>query len=272
MLPAFSLARPATLAEAISLLDSDAVPYCGGTELLLAMRTGLLRPRTLVDIKRVPQLAGIEVVSGHLLIGAIVTHRQLARHPLVAEHAPFLAGVERGVGNPRVRAQGSVGGNLCFGDPRSDLLTVLIALRATMVIQGAGTPREIAAEDFLTGPYETARQDGELLQRVAVPLPFPPVTVYRKYRTAERPTVTVAMVGDSTSARVVVGAAGEVPVHRDSHPGEVGEPALVTALDPVADLAGSDRYKRAMAEVHLRRVVAAYQEEVARREEAADIG
>ncbi len=257
MLPPFSLARPASLAAALDLLGDEAVPYCGGTELLLAMRAGLLRPATLVDLKAVPELSGISVQDGQLLIGATTTHAQLVRHPLVAEHAPFLADVERRVGNPRVRAQGSIGGNLCFGDPRSDLLTALIALRGRLVLRGREGTREVAAEDFLYGPYATALEEGELLVHAVLPLPVP-AALYLKYQITERPTVTVAVVGDPAMVRVVIGAAGEVPVYRDAPPGDVDVAAMAAEVDPVGDLSGSEEYKRAMAEVHLRRAMAGY--------------
>jgi carbon-monoxide dehydrogenase medium subunit len=262
MLPPFSLARPGSLAAALDLLSDDAMPYCGGTELLLAMRAGLLRPAVLVDLKAVPELSGIRLDGGRLLIGAATTHAQLIRHPLVVRHAPFLADVERRVGNPRVRAQGSIGGNLCFGEPRSDLLTALIAVRASLILRSRQQAREVAAAEFLDGPYSTALADGELLVCAAIPLPLPPAAVYLKYQTSERPTVAVAAAGDDTVVRVVVGAAGEVPVYGDSPPRQVDVAGLVAAVDPVADLTGSEQYKRAMAEVHLLRVTAAYLEKV----------
>lgn len=258
MLPPFSLARPDSLPAALHLISEDAVPYCGGTELLLAMRAGLLRPAALIDLKAVPELSGIQVRHGRLLIGATTTHSRLVRHPLVTEHAPFLAGVERQVGNPRVRAQGSVGGNLCFGEPRSDLLTALVALRASLVLDDGKRTREVAAENFLGGPYETVRQDGELLVCLAVPLPLPPAAVYLKYQITERPTVAVAVAGSGRSARVVIGAAGEVPVYGDFPPGEIDVAGLVAAVDPVGDLSGSEQYKRAMTEVYVMRAITAY--------------
>jgi carbon-monoxide dehydrogenase medium subunit len=262
MLPPFSLARPGSLPDALDLLDDDAVPYCGGTELLLAMRAGLLRPAVLVDLKAVPELSGIRVQHDRLLIGATTTHAQLIRHPLVAEHAPFLADIERRVGNPRVRSQGSIGGNLCFGEPRSDLLTALVALRASLILHDRQRIREVAAEDFLEGPYATACAPGELLGSVAIPLPLPAAAIYLKYQITERPTVAVAAAGDDASVRVVVGAAGEVPVYSDSPPGHVDVGALVAAVDPVADLSGSVQYKRAMTEVHLRHAMTAYLKKV----------
>ncbi len=262
MLPPFMLARPDTLPAVFDMLDDGAVPYCGGTELLLAMRAGLLSPEILVDLKAVPELSGIRVRGDRLLIGAASTHAQLVRHPLVAAHAPFLADVERRVGNPRVRAQGSVGGNLCFGEPRSDLLTALIGLRAALIVASRRDTREIAAERFLQGPYETACAPGEILVSVAVPLPVPAVGVYRKYQITERPTAAVAVIGSGASVRVVIGAAGEVPVYGDFPVRQVDIAALAAAVDPIADLSGSEQYKRAMAQTQLRQAMAAYLERV----------
>lgn len=259
MLPAFALIRPDSVQSAVAELGDEAIPYCGGTELLLAMRSGLLFPKVLVDLKAIPELTGVETDGGQLLIGATVSHAQLVRHPLIARHAPFLADVERQVGNPRVRAQGSVGGNLCFGEPRSDLLTALIALRASVLLQGRDQPREVAVADFLQAPYTPDRRDDELLVHIAVPLPLPPVAVYRKYQITERPTVAVAMAGDDSAARIVVGAAGELPVYRDGPPAGVDVGELAAALDPVADVSGSEEYKRSMAEVYVRRAMADFQ-------------
>ena len=121
MLPPFRLARPETLDEALDALGEDQVAYCGGTELLLAMGAGLTRPDVLVDVKRLPELAGIRLDGDHLVIGATERHADVATHPLVRRHAPMLSAVERAVGNARVRSQGSVGGNLCFAEPKSDV-------------------------------------------------------------------------------------------------------------------------------------------------------
>jgi carbon-monoxide dehydrogenase medium subunit len=265
MLPPFLLARPNTLQEAFDLLDDDdVIPYCGGTELLLAMRAGLLRPKVLVDLKSVPELGGVRLEGLRLAIGATTKHAELIRHPLVREHAPYLSDVERRVGNPRVRAQGSIGGNLGFGEPRSDLLTALIALKASVKLRGKHTAREVTAAEFLEGQYATVLENGEVLESVSILLPLRPIAVYTKYQVFERPTVAVAAVGDETSIRVVIGAAGEVPVYGDFPSGEVDVASLVAAVDPIDDLSGSTKYKRSMAEVYVRIALDKYLEKAAR--------
>jgi carbon-monoxide dehydrogenase medium subunit len=256
MLPEFALARPDTLDEALALLSEDRVPYCGGTELLLAMKMGLHRPDALVDIKRVPQLRGVRREGDEVVIGATTTHVAVAGDPVVAAAVPMLADVERRVGNARVRAQGSVGGNLCFAEPKSDLATALVALNASVVLQSPSGRRVVRVEDFVQGAYYAEREPGELLVDVRVPVVPGRRGAYLKFQVTERPTVGVAVVEDTATGacRVVVGAVGEVPLARDYQGlDQVDVPALVADLDPVGDLTGSVRYKREVAAVYVRR-------------------
>jgi aerobic carbon-monoxide dehydrogenase medium subunit len=256
-LPPFALHRPTTAAEVASLLGDDCVPYAGGTELLMAMRMGLIRPSALVDLKRVPELQELRVVDGRLWIGAGVTHDRIAIDPLVAEHAAILAAAERTVGNARVRAQGTIGGNICFAEPRSDVSTVLVALDAELLLVSAAGERTVAAAEFFLGPYWTAREPDELLLAIVIPPPGR-TGVYVKFQTVERPTVAVAAVDLPTGGvRIVVGAVGDVPVSADySRIEDVDAADLSARIEPVTDIVGSERYKRHVTEVHVRRAVA----------------
>lgn len=261
MLPAFGLLRPSTLEEAVSVCSDDRVPYCGGTELLLAMRAGLHHPEALVDVKAVPELSGIRVDGDQLIIGAVQRHADIAADPLVQEHVPMLASVEQAVGNARVRAQGSIGGNLCFAEPKSDIGTALIALQATVTLAGREGQRELTVEKFIAGPYWAAREPDELLVDVRIPLTRSGFTAtYLKYQTMERPTLGVALAHDINAGwcRAVVGAVGEVPtVCTFGSVEEVDADAIAEQIDPTADLAGSERYKRHVTRVYVRRAVAA---------------
>lgn len=258
MIAPFSLVRALDIDAAVAALDADSVPYAGGTELLLAMKMGLLNPRRLVDLKRVPQLREIVAHDSQLLVGAGVTHDQAARHPLVAEHAPLLAAVEQRVGNARVRAQGTVGGNLCFAEPRSDLITVLVAVGAHLVLRSADGERRLAAADWVLGPYWTDRAEGELLVAIELPLPCPAGS-YLKLQLAERPTVGVAAVraDGAQPCRVVVGAATATPRSFSfDHWDTVDAAAIAAAIEPIDDLAGSAEYKRHVTQIYVRRAVA----------------
>src|SRR5262245_62230346 len=166
MLRPFTLHRPRTVEEACALLGQlgdDAAPYAGGTELLLLMKEGLLRPRHLVDVKRIPALDAIDGDGTRLVIGATVTHRAVERSPLVNARCPVMASVARHVANVRVRNVGTVGGNLAFADPHSDLATLFLVLDASVELVSPRGRRELSLDDFVRGPWETARRPDDLL-------------------------------------------------------------------------------------------------------------
>jgi carbon-monoxide dehydrogenase medium subunit len=272
----FRLHRPATLEEASRLLSDlgpDALPYCGGTELLLVAKLGLTEFSDLVDLKGIDELRGIGV-NGELRIGAAVTHREIERSPVVRDGWPSLAEMERHVGNIRVRSVGTIGGNLCFADPHSDPATYLIAAGGTVTARGAGSAaREIPIEEFTRGPYETALEEGELLVGVQVPrLPAGSALVHRKMSFHERPAITVAariMLADGaiSSARLAVGSVG-VAAQRLQDAEQALAGAGTTRLDvrecgevaareaqPVEDSNGSVEYKRQLVRVLVARAV-----------------
>ena len=266
MLPPFDLARPRRLEEALALVAEGYQPYCGGTELLTAMKLGLLEPSVLVDLKGLPQLSGVAARGDELVVGAATTHTELATDELVARRLPLLRRVERRVGNARVRSQGSIGGNLCFAEPRSDVTTVLGALGARVVLVGATGRRELAVTGFLLGSYETALEPGELLVEVVIPGLDHAAGVHLKLQHSERPVVSVVLVRERAdgSCALAVGAAGDVPhVLVVGSPGEIDPADVASAVDPVADLAGSAEYKRHLTEVLVRRALVAEVEQAA---------
>jgi aerobic carbon-monoxide dehydrogenase medium subunit len=258
LLPDFVLLRPHTVDEAITLVDGDHLPIVGGTELLLVMKLGMARPEGLVDLNRIDALSTISVDGGALVIGAAATHARISMHPEVRTGWPLLADVAKSVGNARVRAQGTIGGNLCFAEPKSDLATALMALRARLVLHGPAGRREMAIDEFLLGPYTTARDDNELLTEVRVPALANVCTAYQKAQTMERPTVGVAVVMTASRVTVVVGALGAIPLSTDFESvAAVDIDAIVNRLEPIPDQAGSAEYKRHLARVQIRRALEA---------------
>jgi CO/xanthine dehydrogenase FAD-binding subunit len=169
-LPPFQLDRPSTLAEALQLRADGAAAYAGGTELLLAMGIGLLRPDVLADVKRLPELKGTSLTDGVLRIGGGSTHDEVANDPLVRAELPILAKVSSKVGNPRVRVQGTIGGNIVFAEPKSDIVPTLISLEGSVELHSPAGARTVPVADFVVGPYWTDLADDELLVAVAVPL------------------------------------------------------------------------------------------------------
>ena len=277
----FTLHRPETAEEACALLarlGEDAAPYAGGTELLLLMKLGLLRPPHLVDVKRIPGFGAL-TDGGRLTIGATVTHRALEQSALVRARCPLVASVARHVANVRVRNVGTVGGNLAFADPHSDLATVFLALDATVELVSPRGRRELPLDEFVRGPWETARRPDELLTSVRLaPWPSRTAAAYVKFGVHERPTLGVAVAlrlegagsGGSAriaEARVVVGCVsprpGRMPAAESRLSGvavdQVDEAAVAVAaaagVDPADDLYGSADYKREMVSVFVRRAL-----------------
>lgn len=275
----FRLHRPSTVEEASGLLTelgSDAVPYCGGTELLLVAKLGLTTFTDLVDLKGIEELSGIEA-DGELRIGAASTHREIERCPPIRERWPSLAAMESNVANLRVRNVGTIGGNLCFADPHSDPATYLTALGGSVATRRGGeTPRRIPIEEFTRGPYQTNLAPGELLIAVLVPaLPPNSGLVHRKISFNERPAITLAANvtvrdGKIERARLAVGSIGiaaqrltgaEESLHgldasdpRRTHLDQCLEVAGREA-EPVQDANGSIEYKRQLVRVLVERCV-----------------
>ncbi|HEX3336521.1 MAG TPA: FAD binding domain-containing protein [Jatrophihabitans sp.] len=264
MLPPFDLHRPTSVAAAVALLDEDHLGYWGGTELLIAMTMGLLAPAGLVDLKRIPELREIRDDGTRVVIGAGVTHDELATSPIITSAVPLLADVESRVGNARVRAQGTIGGNLCFGEPRSDVATALLALDAEVGLESRSGRRTVPIAEFVLGPYWTAREPDELLVEISIPQPAAP-GVYLKFQVTERPTVGVAalVVPSTGRCRVVVGAVAEIPMVFDHDSWAAVDPSAIAGrLEPIGDLTGSVEYKQHVTAVFVARAVRAAQQEV----------
>jgi carbon-monoxide dehydrogenase medium subunit len=275
----FRLHRPSTVEEAsrvLTELGADAVPYCGGTELLLVAKLGLTAFTDLVDLKGIDELSGIEA-DGELRIGAASTHREIERCSSIREHWPSLAAMQRNVANIRVRNVGTIGGNLCFADPHSDPATYLTAVGGSVTTRRGGEgPRRIPIEEFTRGPYRTALAPGELLIAVHVPaLPGGSVLVHRKMSFRERPAITLAVNiavrdGQVTEVRLAVGSIGLMPQRltgaeealrgldaADPGAGQLAACAELAAqhAQAVADLNGSVEYKRQLVRVLVERSV-----------------
>jgi carbon-monoxide dehydrogenase medium subunit len=254
----FELRRPTTVEEALELLAAGGTPYCGGTELLAVMRMGLAEPEMLVDLKRIPELAGVDDRDGVLVLNARATHDEVSAHPAVLQEAPILAAATRALGNARVRATGTLAGNVCFAEPRSDVLTVLTALAATVHLRSAEARRDVPIAEFVEGTLTTVRGESELLVRMTLPKQQGRSS-YVRFQPAEYPTVTVAVVEpESGGCRVVVGAVGDrAEVFEYDATEQVDAGAIAEAVDVTEDLNGQEDYKRHLTSVMVRRAVAA---------------
>jgi aerobic carbon-monoxide dehydrogenase medium subunit len=225
-LPPFRLHRPGSVQEASRLLTDlgdEAAAYCGGTELLLAMKLGLATYEHLVDLKRVEGLSGIAAGPGGVLrIGAATTHREVETSGAVRARYPEMSMMISQVANVRVRSVGTIGGNLCFADPHSDPASFLMAVGATLESQRDGQVRRIPAAGFLTDLYETVLAPGELLTAVELPArPQHSGLSHRRMKLTERPVVTVTAqitlrANAVDQARLIVGSVGIMPFAADA--------------------------------------------------------
>ena len=279
VIPRFALVRPGTLQaalEAHARAGGDAAWYAGGTELLQVMKMGLAHFGTLIDLKRISSLRGVHVdPDGTLRIGGTTTHREIERSAVVLQAAPALAALERRLANGRVRNTGTIGGNLSFAEPHSDPATFLMACGAQVVLTGPAGTRTVPLDEFVVGPFVTAREPDEILTEVVIPPARPNEgRAYAREAFLERPAVSVAVcllvqAGIIADARVVIGSATDIPT---SIPGVadalIGAPAddaglaeavghgddrLRTDVQAVDDINGSADYKLALAGVLLRK-------------------
>ena len=276
-LPPFAVHRPRSVQEASRLLDElgdDAAAYCGGTELLLAMKLGLADYAHLVDLKRVDGLRGVARQDGSLRIGAATTHCELESSPEVRSWCPAMAAMTSQVANLRVRSAGTLGGNLCFADPHSDPATFLIAAGASMLCQKGDDTRRIPAGEFVTGPYQTQLEPGELLVAVELPAVGDGTGLaHVRMKLHERPVVTVAAMvrltrGAVSQARLAIGSVGAVPLAVEAaeslagaratdfvgRAGDCAEQAALAAR-PMPDGDCSPEYLRHLVGVYSRQVL-----------------
>jgi len=273
----FQIHQPRAVSEAAEMLaqyGESGRLYAGGTELLLAMKHDLLRYEHLVDVKTVPDLDKIEIANSSVRIGSTATHRAIEKSPIVLQGVPVMADMANRVANVRVRATGTLGGNLCFAEPHSDPAALLFALEARGKVRGRAGERTLTIDQLIVGAYETALAQDELLTAVEIPLPSKSQrAAYLKFQIHERPTLGLALVLELdesgraiTKARAVVGSVSPKPCRsdqadelligpRDKVEGQLADAAqfLADAADPVDDLEGSAEYKRHLIGVFLRR-------------------
>ncbi len=185
---AFDYHRPATLKEAGSLLrrNQNARPLSGGQSLIPTLKLRLARPPALVDLGGIEELRGINLEAATLTIGALTSHSDVAISKDVAIGLPALAKLAAGIGDRQVRNMGTLGGSIANNDPAADYPAAVLALGARIHT----SKREIAADKFFTGLYETALRPGEIVTRVAFPLPKR--AAYVKFR---NPASRYAIVG-----------------------------------------------------------------------------
>ncbi|GIW31949.1 MAG: carbon monoxide dehydrogenase [Meiothermus sp.] len=209
----FSYKKANNLSEALSLLQQnpEAKLLAGGHSLIPAMKLRLAAPPLLIDISKVAELRGIRRDGDTLVIGAMTTYRELESSALLKELCPIIPQAVSLIGDPMVRTKGTIGGSLAHADPAADLPASMLALGAQIKIQGPSGSRVVEAEQFFTGMFSTALQEGEILTEVHIPIRPGARMAYAKFpHPASRYAVVgVAVVLDGNSVRAAVTGAGE---------------------------------------------------------------
>src|SRR3954468_8470777 len=163
----FDYQRPGSRADAVRAAQGEARYLAGGQSLVQAMKLRLSSPERMVDLGGIAELRGIKQDGANLVIGAMTTHAVVASSPDVGSAIPALAELAEGIGDPMVRNMGTLGGSIANADPAADYPAAVLGLGATVHTDR----RDIAADAFFTGLFETALKPGELITAVTFPVP-----------------------------------------------------------------------------------------------------
>src|ERR687887_265628 len=195
MFPAkFAYAAPTSLQEAVGLLeDPEAKVLAGGHSLLPLMKLRLAQPKLLVDIGRIPGLAYVRTEDGHLAIGAMTTYRQIQLSEEVHRGAPVLAEAAHEVGDPQVRAKGTLAGALAHADPAGDLPAVALALGGSVRALGPNGERDIDLDGFFVDMLTTSLGEQEIIREVR--LNVQPAGTGAAYQKFDQPASHYALTG-----------------------------------------------------------------------------
>ncbi len=170
----FDYPRPSSVADAVRLLadlGDEARPRAGGHSLIPMMKLRMATPEHLVDLNSIASLKGIGRQGDAVVIGAMTTQHELLQSSDIATLLPILVESAELIADPQVRYRGTIGGNVANGDPGNDMPAVMIALDATYQVEGPTGARQIAAREFYQAAYFTAREPGEILTSITVPVP-----------------------------------------------------------------------------------------------------
>jgi aerobic carbon-monoxide dehydrogenase medium subunit len=265
LIPApFTYQRASSVDEALELAaqgGEDAKFLAGGHSLLPLMKLRLAVPEFLVDIGRLAELRYISDGGDHIAVGALTSHDEIARSALLAAELPLLAHAAGQVGDPQVRHRGTIGGSLAHGDPASDLPAVTLAMGATLVARGPSGSREIGADDFFLGMFETALQSDELLTEIRIPKPQAAGWSFQKFtkRAIDWAIVGVAVQGGS----VALVNMGQTPIRASAVERALASGAgprdaaghAAEGSNPPDDLNGGRAYREHLARVLVARAL-----------------
>ena len=270
--------QAASLADALDIKASrpDALPVAGGTDVMVGVNFGRLRPPALLDLTRIPELAVIDRGGPRLRIGAGVSYARLIAE--LGDVLPGLAMAARTVGSPQIRNRGTMGGNLGTASPAGDCHPVLLVAGAEVEVASVRGTREIPVREFFTGPKRNALAPDELITAILVP-PATGPQLFAKVGTRNAMVIAVCSLalalparnGTRPDVRVALGSAGPVPLRATAAEellaGELATGRLTDAVvrrfgqlvaaaaQPIDDVRGTAAYRRHALDVLARRML-----------------
>jgi carbon-monoxide dehydrogenase medium subunit len=277
----FDYIVPGDHAEASALLaagNGSVRPYQGGTDLLIRIRGGFVRPEKVVDLKGLPGMREIrQSADGWLVIGAACTMNQVAVHPAAQARYDLLVQACNAVASYQLRNRATLGGNCCNASPAADTAPALFCLDAQAEIYGPEGLHRMPLDAFFAGPGKTALRSGEFLTSLRVPpSPFGACGVFNKLGRTKIGDISIVSVavyswpaaGEGRKWRIVLGAVGPTPLRAHvaeailaADASDAGVAAAVQAAEaaarPIDDIRASARYRRAMVGVLARRGITA---------------
>ena len=248
----FEYAAPTTVAEAVQLLQShngSARPLAGGTDLIDQVRMGRLTPDLVIDIKKIPQLTGIDFSAQGLRIGAAVPCYRLYHDPQISAAYTALTDSATIIGGIQIQSRASIGGNLCNSGPAADSTPSLIALGAVVVIAGPQGTREVAVDSFCTGPGKNILERGEFVVELKLPTRAAHSgSAYQRFIPRNEMDIAVVGVGVSVTldaagqnfvaAKISLGAVAAKPLVADAAANAlIGQPISEATIQQAAEAA-----------------------------------
>lgn len=267
----FAYARPATLAEALALLEThgpDARVLAGGTDLVIGLRSETIRPAVVIDLKRIAELRpAIDEDGGVVTVSAATVMADLAGDDRVRRHYPALVEAADAVGSVQIRNRATLAGNICNGSPAADTAPPLLVYGAIVVVAGPAGTRRVPIDEFIVGPGQTALGRGELVTAIELPVPDRPLGAAYARLTRRRGTdlasVTLCCTVDGAGVtRLAFGSVGPRPLLVVDESGVLADPGapdeakeailerMFAAASPSPrSVRASPEYRRAMLRV-----------------------
>jgi len=273
----FTYARPRSLHDTYDLLDSvgagEVRPIVGGTDLIVGLQSGRIRPKVVLDLKHLADLPpGIDVVDGHLRISAPTSLTEIIDDERVRTWFPALVEAASTVGSVQIRNRASLTGNICNASPAFDTGPALLVHDALIVLSSRAGDRRVPVADFVLGPRRTDLRPGELATAVELPVPATPLRTsfarLTRRRGVDLATLSLCCGVGPRRTRFAFGAVAPRPFVVDDDSGVLADPssaeedreqalrAMTAQASPITDVRGGADYRQAMLLVLSRRALA----------------